>query len=682
MTKDNNAPGGLQVEPLEPFCRAGWIARMLTVALMAFLGWLAITPASAQEAGGSVVVVFDSSGSMWGNVPGGPPKFEAAHSALTKAFPAADAKIRTGLMIFGPGCSRVDVAATPAIRSGAETLAALGSLNPKSKGPIADALQQSLAMFEPGQPGSIVLVADGPDNCRGDPCSVAADIAQSRPELKIHTIGLGMDQPDPTLACVSQATDGRFFTAGTMQDLDAAATQALDLAMNDMRLPKKKELSQKTKPGKIARPQYDPDGPPQLVLSAALGKSAKKDEQLDKPVRWRVYQTDSEPATEAVPMLDVLEPSFAVPLATGSYWVDASLGRARLGGRVDIGEKGPTFFKANFDAGLLKVNLDGGATGGHQEVPAIVTVEKPGKGGDGGAEAPVVISPYRSSELVLPVGQYEVRAESGPIVVSKAVTIQSGKTADLDLRLHTGQLSLVAQTGLGAAAAKQLQYTVSVDDPDSPGGRRIVARSAAERPVFELPAGTYYTEAKVGFAQANNRVALGSGKSLSQALTVEAARIRVKANIPPDQRRRPRPVVYKLYTLEPLAVLARSSGKAPEFVVAPGRYRVVADIGSRNVRSVQDVLVAAGDDADITLTVAAGDVKLRVSDKDGKPLTGQFWEVVDDSGAPVWRTQRLVPHALLAPGRYRVRCETRSGLVQGEFNVAAGDAKTVELRVQ
>ena len=209
-----------------------------------------------------------------------------------------------------------------------------------------------------------------------------------------------------------------------------------------------------------------------------------------------------------------------------------------------------------------------------------------------------------------------------------------------------------------------------------------MARSAAQRPVFELPAGTYYTEAKVGFAQANNRVALGSGKLLSQTLTVEAARIRVKANIPPDQRRRPRPVVYKLYTLEPLAVLARSSGKAPEFIVAPGRYRVVADIGSRNVRSVQDVLVAAGDDADVTLNVAAGDVKLRVTDKDGKPLTGQFWEVVDDSGAAVWRTQRLVPHALLAPGRYRVRCETRSGLVQGEFSVAAGDAKTIELRVQ
>ncbi len=97
---------------------------------------------------------------------------------------------------------------------------------------------------------------------------------------------------------------------------------------------------------------------------------------------------------------------------------------------------------------------------------------------------------------------------------------------------------------------------------------------------------------------------------------------------------------------------------------------------------MQDLDLSSGEDRDVLLNFLAGDVKLRVSDGQGRAITGQFWEVLDSNGALVWRTQQGSPRGLLAPGRYNVRCETRKGTVEGAFVVAAGDAKTVELRIQ
>ena len=131
-----------------------------------------------------------------------------------------------------------------------------------------------------------------------------------------------------------------------------------------------------------------------------------------------------------------------------------------------------------------------------------------------------------------------------------------------------------------------------------------------------------------------------------------------------------------------MQLVARSSARPAQFIVPPGRYRILAEIGARNVRTIQDLNLSSGDNRGVSLNVMAGDVKLRVSDAQGRALTGQFWEVLDSSGALVWRTQQGSPRSLLAPGFYNVRCETRKGIVEGTFEVAAGDTKTVELRVQ
>jgi Ca-activated chloride channel homolog len=649
-----------------------WASRISFTLLGAFCAMIhavAVSPVAAQQASSTILVVLDASGSMWGELPGGTGnKFETAQAALEKHLPAPRLRVKTGLVTFGPGCSRIDVGSPPAIRPVAQTLAPLNEISPRSKGPISAALEQSLSLLDAGKKSTMVLLVDGPDNCRQDPCAVAARLAAERPLLRIHTVGLGLARPGRSIACISRATKGRFFPAVTGPEAEAAVAKAVKLAMHGVRNPRLKR-----EPGIAKRPQrrFDPNGPSQLVLDASLGKA---DTAVDKPVRWRVYKGETAPGAAVLPVLDVLEPRFSVPLAAGAYWVDASLGRAKYTSKVDITEKGPTFVKAVFKAGLVKLSADGPAL----PIPVVFTVNKAGADG----AAPLVVSPYRQSELVLPVGSYDIRAEAGALSVKKTVKVSAGDRQEISFALPVSELRLSASAQDGGVSAAAYEFTVLVDDPDKPGGRRVVARSTAPTPVFRLPAGTYYTEVKSGLAVASGRVALGAGSSISRSLNLDLARIKVEAQFPTSADSQTRPVVYKLFSRDPLSIVARSSWRSPQFVVPPGRYRILAEIGARNVRTVQDLDLSSGDDRSVLLNVMAGDVKLRVSDGQGRAITGQFWEVLDSSGALVWRTQQGSPRGLLAPGRYSVRCETRKGTVEGAFVVAAGDAKTIELRVR
>ncbi len=608
---------------------------------------------------------------MWGDLPGGTSnKYETAHAALEKYLPAARMRVKTGLVTVGPGCSRITVEAPPAIRPVAQTLAPLNQVSPRSKGPIAAALEKSLGLLDADKKSTMVLLIDGPDNCGRNACAVAARLATERPLLRIHTVGLGLARPGRSISCISKATKGRYFPAVTAQDAEAAVAGAIELAMLGIKKPKSIR-----EPGLAKRPRrrIDPDGPPQLILDAALGKA---DGIVDKPVRWRVFNSESAPDTAALPVLDVLEPRLAAPLEAGTYWINASLGRASFSSKVTVAEKGPTFVKAVFNAGLVKLSVDGPAPA----IPVVYTVKKASAKG----AVPFIVSPYRQSELVLPAGSYEIRAEAGSLAANKTVKVTAGGRQEVAFALRVSELRLSASALDSGVAAGTYEYRVLVDDPDKPGGRRVVARSTAPAPVFRLPAGTYHTEVRSGLAVASGRVALSAGSIVSRSLDLDLARINVEAKFPTSSssEAQTRPIVYKLFSRDPLSIIAHSSMRRPQFVVPPGRYRILAEIGARNVRAGTDLDLSSGEDRAVSLDVLAGDVRLRVSDGQGHAITGQFWEVLDSSGALVWRTQQSSPRGLLAPGRYNVRCETRKGTVEGAFVVAAGDAKTIELRVQ
>jgi Ca-activated chloride channel homolog len=635
---------------------------------------------NAGEGQGTLLVVFDGSGSMWGGLPGSSDaKFEFAQALIERSLPGPASGTKTGLVVFGPGCSVVDVLSQPGLRAQSDTLAPLRSLNPKSKGPIAAAIEKGASLIAPGKSASMLVIADGPDNC-GDPCQSAKRIATEHPGLKILVVGLGLDQPPPDLACAAQSTHGKFLPAPTAQDAETAMAEAVKIAMQDTTVHQEKpQISRKPSPARRQTPVLDPNGPPHLVLEARL---AKNEGLLDKPVRWRVYKSGDDPDAGSLPVIDILEQRFSVPLAPGDYVIDAALGRAKFRAKATVAPKGPTKVTAVFDAGLVKLTVPFGQLDGEEagESVLITVSRKDGSSKPGLRAGPFIISPYRESELILPAGAYVVRATGGPLSVTRNIEVEAGSQQEVRLPLSVGELSLSADARIGGVQFDELEYSVSVADPDSSGGLRVVARSAAPSPTFVLPAGTYYVGARAGLARASDRVALGAGRKVRKTLNLQVARLQVEVPAPSGENVRTRPIVYELFKLDPLRAVARSSALAASFDVMPGSYRIVAEVGARNASAAQDVELTAGAVRSVALDVPAGDIRLEVLDNSGLAIGGQFWEVKDNSGAVIWRTLQRTPRGLLAPGRYSVRCETRGGLVEGTFEVAAGDSRTVELR--
>lgn len=99
---------------------------------------------------------------------------------------------------------------------------------PKGQGPIAYTLEQAVLDFPTGGGADrvIVLVADGADSCGGEPCEVAAGLAE---DIVVHTIAFDVATEDQKqLECIADNADGQFFLARNEGELRNALDQAIN----------------------------------------------------------------------------------------------------------------------------------------------------------------------------------------------------------------------------------------------------------------------------------------------------------------------------------------------------------------------------------------------------------------------------------------------------------------------
>lgn len=635
--------------------------------------------AEPDDAGPTIMVLFDSSGSMWGQLPGGQQaKYAVARDGLLQSLPALDLRARTGLITFGRGCNGVEVVLPPDVRPQDRTVAPINALNPRGKGPLGEALLRAAEQVETGRRASLVVIHDGPDNCRQDSCAVARGIAASHPGMPIHLVSLGLDEASTdAVSCIAEETGGRVFPVQSLPEVGPAIGAAMKLAMTGG-VPAPARASRPGAPEAQPprqQPKIPTDGPPHLVVSATLGESRP----VDKPVHWRIFRAGD----EALPVLDILETQFAVPLPAGSYIMQASLGRAKARQTVEVAEKGPTSVTISFSAGIARVTTRFGDDGNvAAKLPVLVSVAEIHETSSASEPrlTPTMVIPSPSSEFVLPAGKYRITAESGQSRVARDVAISAAEIEGVTLDLSAGQLQLSSVSAGGAPVTGDLAYFLSVDDPAAPGGRREVVRTTASEPILALPAGTYYIDVKSGLYEKHDQIAVGAGQVVRREIILDAARLRVSANVPIDGGAEASPVVYRIFSRGPYPrEVALSWDRDPEFTLPPGRYRIVAQIGARNVEAAQEVELAPGAEEAIELTAHAAELRLRVAEGSGAVSTNRFWEIRSSDGKVVWRTSQHTPRVLLAPGIYQVRCELRDRTLQGTVELAAGQSLITRL---
>lgn len=136
---------------------------------------------------------------------GGPEnsRLGAAKKAVDYTLSTLPQDIDVGLVVFGT-CEGADNYKffSPAERG--DLRARLSSITPQKGTPLARGIERAGNMVDGRSvPATLVVVSDGEDSCRGDPCAVARALKASKPKLTINVIdvnGLGEGR------CIAEAT--------------------------------------------------------------------------------------------------------------------------------------------------------------------------------------------------------------------------------------------------------------------------------------------------------------------------------------------------------------------------------------------------------------------------------------------------------------------------------------------
>jgi Ca-activated chloride channel homolog len=129
------------------------------------------------------MLVFDASGSMTGMGFGERTvrRIEQVQRALASVLPDVAPMRNLGLIVFGPGsrqaCENVELRLTPGPNSAASIMSEVNGLQPYGQTPLAAAVGAAAeALDYRERPAVIVLLTDGEETCRGEPCTLAREL--------------------------------------------------------------------------------------------------------------------------------------------------------------------------------------------------------------------------------------------------------------------------------------------------------------------------------------------------------------------------------------------------------------------------------------------------------------------------------------------------------------------------
>ena len=181
--------------------------------------------ASADE---NVMVVFDGSNSMWGQIDG-KAKIEIARGVMANLLGEWVEERSVGLMAYGHrrrgDCSDIEVLVEPGQQARKSILERINNITPTGKTPLTDAVEQAAtALSYTDQPATVVLISDGLESCDRDPCALAEALEKGGVGFTAHVVGFGLssDADASSLACIAEKTGGQYITAGNSQELGAA----------------------------------------------------------------------------------------------------------------------------------------------------------------------------------------------------------------------------------------------------------------------------------------------------------------------------------------------------------------------------------------------------------------------------------------------------------------------------
>ncbi len=303
---------------------------------------------AATTAGERVIVVFDASGSMWGQI-SGTAKIAIARKVLKRSIADwQELDLEAGLIVYGHrrkgDCTDIETM-IPAGPIDAQRFArVIDRVRPRGKTPLTAAVRKAAEELKyTEEKATVILLSDGLETCNLDPCAIASELERDGVDFTTHVIGFDVAKGEELrqLRCIAENTGGLFLPAGNANELSQAFEQVIA---------------------------------PQPLTFAAI--DAARGREVRGPVRWTVRGGDVEiETTSETARLEIPD------LPNGSYQVHAVAGPYKGDGQYDVGDDRSKAIAVNLTAELPKATVTAKDT-----VPASeefqVTWTGPGAPGD------------------------------------------------------------------------------------------------------------------------------------------------------------------------------------------------------------------------------------------------------------------------------------------------------------
>ncbi len=499
-----------------------------------------IDAASAQQRP-RTMLILDASRSMWGQI-NNVNKIVIAHQVLEQTFKRYDGRFDLGLVAYGhrksASCQDVQTVIPLGTLKAQAYTQKVKQIKPKGSTPISVSLNHAAKAAQYHKhPTNIVLISDGLDNCKGNPCATAIKLKSKAPNLKIHVIAFNNTEQEKlrTLACVSQKTGGKFASAKNQSELKLALTNTLDSFLVPTAA-----VSQSSGPaqntGQISKktPVKTENDKTQTTVKTSI--EAPNTSVAVKPTRPKIHVT---PDTSSKDSKGLVPATFKALLTENGKVVNSGL------------------IWRVFDA-------------------------RPGK--DGKYR---LISTHRDSNptAALKPGEYLVNAAYGRAHLTKKIKIKAGETLNETFVLNSGGLRLSSVLANGELVPNNsVSYTLYSDERDQFGNRQKVMTNAKPGLIIRLNAGIYRIVSRYGDANAivEADVTVEPGKLTEATINHSAAKVTFKLVFQPGGEALP-DTQWSVLTSQG-DVIKESAGALPTHILAAGNYTVLARHKDKNYK--------------------------------------------------------------------------------------------------
>lgn len=152
-----------------------------------------------------------------------PRRISAAKQSAISVAKQIPPDVNVGLVLI-KDCPSGVVVRKPAAGGRNQLLNQLQTISPDAGTPLANGVAQAGSLVDGVNREAVILVvSDGAESCNGDPCAIAAQLARSKPHLKINVVDI---QGTGAGNCLATSTGGKVFTAKNVDELLSTMNQA------------------------------------------------------------------------------------------------------------------------------------------------------------------------------------------------------------------------------------------------------------------------------------------------------------------------------------------------------------------------------------------------------------------------------------------------------------------------